>query len=127
MCTNGCEGENTPRLCELVDPANKAFNRKYIGFLQERASPAPKTKPGIMTKALNYGKALAKHAVNRFGHADKATQDQRLAICRACDLRIEDQCGSCGCPLAKKTSWASESCPVGLWEAVASKPDCPNC
>ncbi len=46
---------------------------------------------------------------------------RRLAICRACPSglhRLErghDRCSRCGCYLAAKTAWRSQSCPVGHW------------
>lgn len=99
----------------------------YRSVLDSMNPPAP--GPNLATKAVNFGKALVKHAVNRFGKAGEALQAERLAICQGCEWRSEGTCThqDCGCVLELKTSWASESCPVGKWDAIASNSGCKGC
>lgn len=41
--------------------------------------------------------------------------NNRISICTECDKRDEYQCGICGCYLAKKAQWSTESCPQNKW------------
>jgi uncharacterized paraquat-inducible protein A len=48
---------------------------------------------------------------------EKTGQEQRLAICRACEFfrASDERCSRCGCYLAVKTYLKAERCPVGKW------------
>ena len=79
-----------------------------------------KQLPSLPQMAVNFGKALVKHAVNR----DKRSDDEVrriLSLCKACPSYLEKdgklRCAhkKCGCFLDKKVAWASESCPEGKW------------
>lgn len=83
-------------------------------------------KPGFVAKAVNFTKAAARHVANR---GRQCTDDEiaaRFAKCQACDLLVAGRCThkKCGCPISpkraivSKLSWASESCPIGKWDAI---------
>jgi hypothetical protein len=70
-----------------------------------------KQPPGILKQALNFSKALAEHAASGMHLVDDATWESRLESCLLCEHRFCDQCGICGCPVDKRTSWAEQTCP----------------
>lgn len=82
-----------------------------------------KTPPGALRKALNFAKALAAHAKDGQRLVDDATWELRMAECLTCPERAHDTCARCGCPVTKKTTWASESCPLNppRWDAVTDE------
>ena len=66
----------------------------------------------IVSKAIHYGEAVVKHALDGFTHAPEDVQKERLDTCLSCPLLIKGECGVCGCPVEVKVKWASESCPA---------------
>jgi hypothetical protein len=44
-------------------------------------------------------------------------QERRLALCTLCPSLNDGNCAECGCPVAQKTSWPVEECPLGQWAA----------
>jgi hypothetical protein len=70
-----------------------------------------KQPPGTFYRALNFTKALAEHAKDGLRLVDDETWKGRLDLCMLCPNRFYDTCGLCGCPVDKKTSWASSECP----------------
>lgn len=69
-----------------------------------------KQPPGMITKALNFSKALIKHAADGNRIVSDKVWELRMAECLVCDQRNIDTCAACGCTLADKASWASEEC-----------------
>lgn len=67
--------------------------------------------PSTARKILNFGRALVRHGVDMGRPTSDKAYELRLAECLICPHRAIDACGLCGCPLTKKLSWASESCP----------------
>jgi ribosomal protein L32 len=74
-------------------------------------------EPTILTKGANLSRSLFHHAKDGFKNVESDLQKRRLEICQKCEYYKEDNisCKKCGCYLLIKTSWASESCPVGKW------------
>jgi hypothetical protein len=74
-------------------------------------------KPGIVKLASNFMKAVSRHVKSGAKQVDKETYEKRMSICDTCVFRQGNRCShaSCGCFLAKKASWESESCPIGRW------------
>jgi hypothetical protein len=77
--------------------------------------------PDIITLGRNFAKALAKHIVKP-GNVSKEEYEHRLKTCEGCEFllkkkRRHPRCAhkGCGCFLAKKAVWKSESCPIGKW------------
>jgi hypothetical protein len=56
------------------------------------------------------------------GRVDEQTRLARLAIRETCPEALEGPCRRCGCPVAKKTMWASEAWPASKWRAVEAAP-----
>lgn len=81
--------------------------------------------PSLAQQAINYGKALARHALNP-GKLPEVEVKRRLQVCEGCEwFRPEDRrCAhtSCGCFLDVKATWASESCPIGGWPKIVDVP-----
>ena len=77
--------------------------------------------PSIIDKAANLAKASVKYAASGFENVSDSRKRNRMDICKTCEFfgGSEDNptCGKCGCYLNVKTSWASESCPIGKWSA----------
>lgn len=47
--------------------------------------------------------------------AAEALYEERLAICRECDLLMEGMCRSCGCYVELRAAVAKNSCPWEHW------------
>lgn len=75
--------------------------------------------PGILRRAWNFGQAAVRHATDGGVKVDDAVYEQRLGICRACQLcdqsRMVCTHPNCGCFLTVKAHWRSENCPLGMW------------
>lgn len=76
-----------------------------------------KRNPTLMVKAYNLLKASYKHAKNGFEKADTTTYYDRVHSCSRCDdyNDSDSSCTVCGCPIADKASWKSETCPKNKW------------
>ena len=80
-------------------------------------------EPSFTGKARNFLKASLKHAQNRFRQVTAEKRNQRLEICKACDLFNGNVCthAKCGCGIKSragfidKLGWESESCPEKKW------------
>ena len=50
-------------------------------------------------------------------YAESPLQDERYAICEACDRlsKTTKQCKECGCFMKLKVKLADASCPLGKW------------
>lgn len=74
-----------------------------------------------MSEAFNmagrFTKSAFNHAKDGFKKVNEETFNQRLEICKKCDLFDSSQvrCKNCGCFLNIKASWNSEKCPIDKW------------
>jgi hypothetical protein len=118
-------GTPCPRIADC-EPGSPAYSA------EERANPVL-AKP-MWEQMRAFGDALVKHAQNGFREVPKGVQEERLSICRKCvhyDANFV-RCLACGCYLMKKTAWATEECPIGLWgtaidEKAPTNPSPPPC
>jgi ribosomal protein L32 len=71
----------------------------------------------IFKKTTNISKSFLNHMMNGFRPVNNSVRQERLDICKKCELYQESNktCKECGCYLEIKTSWVSESCPEGKW------------
>lgn len=69
-----------------------------------------KQPPGKLRQAMNFAKALAKHAKDGARLVNDRVFELRMAECLTCPERVGDKCAACGCPVDAKASWASEDC-----------------
>lgn len=69
-----------------------------------------KQLPGTLRKALNFSKALARHAADGMKVVPDSVWEERMDHCLTCEHRNLDSCSACGCPVQSKASWASEEC-----------------
>ena len=78
--------------------------------------------PNFIKKAENFTRASIKHVASGFEHVSENVKQHRMRMCAGCDFLLPPQdnpsCSQCGCFLSIKTSWASESCPIGKWGAL---------
>lgn len=75
-----------------------------------RSDEDKRQPPGTLRKAMNFAKALAKHAKDGQRLVKDHVFELRMAECLTCPERTGDVCAACGCPVDKKASWASETC-----------------
>ncbi|WP_198000923.1 glycosyltransferase [Gimesia fumaroli] len=77
------------------------------------------SEPGLMRKAFNFTKAVARHVTNGSKHVDEATYNARLSTCQTCEMcnssRMVCKHKQCGCTLKVKALWESERCPLKKW------------
>ena len=88
---------------------------------------APDDGPGIVTKILNYAKAVRRWtAEGKPTRTDQQVSDV-LAICKQCEFYDGEIClhHKCGCKvnnnkwaIINKIRMATESCPIGKWKAT---------
>lgn len=83
---------------------------------------AESTMPSLGAMALSAGKAALAEAAAVISRAPAVSDEEaarRHAICKSntCGKYSadEDRCRACGCYLAAKSRWRSQSCPKGLW------------
>ncbi|MDL2301433.1 DUF6171 family protein [Lachnospiraceae bacterium OttesenSCG-928-D06] len=49
---------------------------------------------------------------------NKEQYEERLGICKECDLLLEGMCRSCGCYVELRAATAKNSCPNKKWFAI---------
>lgn len=78
--------------------------------------------PGLIQKAVNFGKAVVRHVADRGRKVSDEVYLARLAICTDCPSlnpqRFSCNEQTCGCRLTAKARWRSESCPLQKWPAA---------
>lgn len=87
-------------------------------------------KPGPLTRAANFGKALIEHKRNGNPKASKAEIQARFETCKPCERFDGEMCRhpKCGCSVnnvtqfRNKLAWADQSCPMGKWGPARSAP-----
>ena len=85
--------------------------------------------PSLPKKIINYTKASIKHLADGLVHTTLETQEERRSICRQCPFRDSESpvliCShpDCGCYIDSKVVWASEECPIGLWDKYTGNKD----
>jgi hypothetical protein len=81
--------------------------------------PPPQPGPGLLRRAANLGRAVARHVADGMQRVPREVLRDRLEICRncpACDTsRMVCRDKACGCFLRTKATWRSERCPRGKW------------
>lgn len=61
-------------------------------------------------------KNLAKDKLGMLSEEDKKRNDERMALCQACEHKTDlGRCRKCGCVLSAKTKCDSCTCPIGKW------------
>lgn len=102
----------------------------------ERPKPAVLAEPSLLAKAVNFGKAAAKHVAAGRPLATDETVAERFAICQSCEIFKPKSVGegvcthkSCGCNLKtvgltgrNKLRWADQACPLAKWKALPPAP-----
>lgn len=99
------------RYCELIDPANPAYDPAYMPFLRDWEPPSP----NLIEKAISLATAIYEHVAAGMPLLDDAAYEARLAICRVCPNVVGDVegCRACGCGpgIRVKARWAEQKCP----------------
>ena len=52
--------------------------------------------------------------------APAALYEDRLSVCKQCELLLDGMCRSCGCYVELRTAVAEPSCPWNKWKALKS-------
>ncbi len=113
---------------------NPAKERLILALAEwvSRQKPASESAagPSFARRAVNFTKAAGRHIANRGRQCTDEEIAARYAKCEACpgEWRVGDTCThpKCGCgispkrALVSKLSWASESCPIGEWQAISA-------
>jgi hypothetical protein len=92
-------------------------------------SMAPANPPSLPQQAASLGKSLLNWTASGFSPTPPDILAAREATCRACPewdataLNATGRCRKCGCSTWAKIRMASESCPLGKWEALRTAPD----
>lgn len=117
-CPKGpCPGASDPGVC------------LHLGALAAARAAGPSAVPGPIEMAGDLARSVLAHAAGGFAQASFETQSDRERACRECEPHHDhaaDACKLCGCgtnamfaaaglTLARKRSWASQSCPAGNW------------
>jgi hypothetical protein len=116
--------------CDRINPDNPLFNPGLIEGVKKVSTdlynkenyPELIPPPSFPTKVFNFAKAMEQVGENILRGEEVIVsdhiRDNRLAICSGCSFKTEDwRCEhpSCGCDLNRKTTLASQKCPLGLW------------
>lgn len=88
--------------------------------------------PGLLQQAVNYGRAVVRYHHNHGWMLPLELAEPRAIICHS------NQCGKyeakldkclhrrCGCTIAEKVTWSTESCPEKLWLPMYGPPPGPE-
>jgi hypothetical protein len=108
-------GPHTPDQCYFCWLSE--YNPEYAAWQGVKALPPE--RPSLIQRVVDCGKAVVnftKAATRHVAHGcPKATEEERnrrMALCLACDRYQDGRCLECQCPIAAKTSWALEKCPL---------------
>lgn len=73
-----------------------------------------------MNKIKKFTTSVIEFAKSGFKYAPDFIKTIRLDLCSKCEKLSDDKktCSECGCYLDIKTGWATESCPLGKWDAL---------
>lgn len=99
---------------EIVERFGAKFGAGRVALLlaeAEKAHAPAKERKGIVRKAWNYAQAVAAHRLAGSPSVTEIEFRERLEECEACELRIDDECGACGCPIDAKAKWREQTCP----------------
>ncbi len=47
--------------------------------------------------------------------APEALYEERLNVCRECDMLFQGMCRKCGCYVELRAAFGKNACPVGMW------------
>ncbi len=72
------------------------------------------TGPNFGRKALNFGKALVRHAADGFQRADDEVIAKREGLCNVCPANKIGECELCGCTKDGKETWRLERCAMNI-------------
>ena len=108
-------------LCRTRQDLRDQWDRGENVSVEVEAEPAPRG-PGMGRRVLNFGRALVRHALDGARTVSDKVFEDRLEICRdcaSCDLeKMVCREKACGCQIASKARWRSETCPLGKWSPI---------
>ena len=115
LCSGRADIRCDDRHCDLAGPgaAGDPNNCRICWLRLGR----PLEGPSLISKVINFGKALVEHAAAGAKTVDAGLARLRLALCEECDYysRSNDACAKCGCHMKLKTTWPEQHCPLGKW------------
>lgn len=105
--------KNSNGLCTMTGAAIEA---KISGETERCPLRMWDEQPGLLTKAVNLGKAIVNHIADGLVEVSQDQYLARLATCDTCPNRSADwECNQCGCYITIKAKWRSEKCPLAMW------------
>tara|TARA_R110000824_G_scaffold276538_2_gene465000 strand:- start:996 stop:1439 length:444 start_codon:yes stop_codon:yes gene_type:complete len=109
--------------CERkVQNCSNAYSSIYEANRQLVQEVTKLYKLWLPTKVSSFFSTIIPWIKNGFKVSNSS--EDRLAICKTCDLFINDTtCQACGCYMIAKTKIPQASCPVGKWKAEKPKED----
>ena len=64
---------------------------------------------------MEFNSNLTPEQAMRLDEAQNLTSQERYNICQGCERNFMGACRECGCIVALKVLWKSQSCPIGKW------------
>ena len=123
-CTNKMvkvsDGRIPMEICNNCPWASRVINESMLRPTGEQViAPNPNFKqPGIIEMGANFVKSTVKHVVGGAETVSEEIYKERLNTCNGCDQREGGGCKLCGCNIARKAKWKTNSCPIGKWKEV---------
>lgn len=115
--------ERAFRICgrSVLAFANWDWAAKNIISATSLEEQAVLEQPGILTLGSRFLAAALRFAAAGCPTVPQEVKEARLSVCKDCQYcdhtTMVCRHQSCGCQLARKTSWSTESCPDGQWHA----------
>jgi len=124
-CTLGLH-DSTPtegncRACMAASENNEQYAK---GILEKRKQAFANPSPSLATKASSLFEAASQFAINGFKRATTEQLEERLAICKGCELWNPSgfggtgSCNKCGCSTQAKLRMSTSKCPIDKWGPV---------
>lgn len=125
-----CDFDNDAMTCPRCHfkAGGRTWRRMCAG-----AAGDPKRPPALFKRLANFSRAAIAHALRGNPTCSQAQIDERLTICRGCEMFKADTdrpefgiCthSKCGCKVRgeekflNKLAWADQECPLGKWKRV---------
>lgn len=114
-------------LIDLWANSSNPVERRHAQFLAKNAKEMPSNPgyPSLAKQVKNAVVAAGKAISSGIARVGKDEQERRFEICRSCTEWFDstkERCRhpQCGCYMRVKTWLATQQCPVGKWERVAT-------
>lgn len=123
-----------PCNCERTPPKGEPYNPDYCRLCwlyhnddryrklwDNSAAPQPALQaPSLARRAVNFARAILRHARAGLPVVSEEAAKRRIAICEGCKEWFDPQrrrCNrpECGCNMDEKVTWGEQHCPIEKW------------